>query len=250
MSRQYKAVMVEDEPLARQRLQKLLIPYSERIELIGEASDGEEGLVLIESLKPDLVFLDVQMPVMNGFEMLQQLSYTPRIIFTTAYDQYAIKAFEENSLDYLLKPIEEQRLYRTIQKLDVLETTEQDNQLHQLIQRLDSEDLKTITVTLGDRMILIRVEDIVYFHAEDKYVFVHDREGKKHLISTTLSALEKKLGETFLRVHRSYIINRDHVREIRKSVNGKLTFYMTGTTETRITTGQSYTPLVRKLFQM
>jgi len=250
MSRKYKVIIVEDEQLARDRLRKLLLPFADQLDIIGEATDGSEGLALAEALRPDLVFLDIQMPVMNGFEMLQQLTYEPRIIFTTAFDQYAIKAFEENSVDYLLKPIEEQRLQRSIQKLESLQSSDSNDQLTMLIQKLGSEELKTITVTIGDRMLLVPVEDILYFHAEDKYVFIHDKAGKKHLISTSLSDLEKKLGNSFLRVHRAYIINRNHVQEIRKALNSKLTFYMKGTESAKITSSHSYTPAIRKLFQL
>jgi len=248
MTRKYKAVIVDDEKLARDRLSKLLIPYTHKIDIIGEATDGEEALVLVESLRPDLLFLDIQMPVMNGFEMLEKVSYQPRIIFTTAFDQYAIKAFEENSLDYLLKPIEEQRLRRTILKLETLEVESQNSQLQHLLEKLDSEKVKTLTVTIGDRMIPISVENVVYFHAEDRYVFIHDKDGKKHLLSTSLTELEKKLSDSFIRVHRAFIINRDYVREIRKSVNGKLTFCMNGHGNASITSSHGYTPAVRKMF--
>lgn len=248
MTRKYKAVIVDDEQLARDRLSKLLSPYTDKIEVIGEATDGEEALVLVESLQPDLVFLDVQMPVMDGFEMLKKASYKPRIIFTTAFDQYAIKAFEENSVDYLLKPIEEQRLRRTILKLETLEAESQKTQLQHLLKKLGTETVKTLTVSIGDRMILIPVENITHFHAEDRYVFIHDKDGKKHLLSTSLTELENKLGDSFIRIHRAFIINRDYVLEIRKSVNGKLTFHMGGKEEVQLTSSHSYTPSVRKMF--
>ena len=248
MNQKRKVVIIDDEKLARDRLRKLLLPYANRIDIIGEASDGQEGLVLVESLKPEIIFLDVQMPLMDGFQMLGKISYDARIIFTTAYDQYAIRAFEESALDYLLKPIEQERLNQSIHKLEQLSLSEERAQLQELLQRIGNEELKTITVSLGNRMILLKVEDIVYFHAEDKYVFVHHVSGKKHLLSSSLIELEKKLGDSFIRVHRAYIINRDHIKEISKSVNGKLNFLMHG--DEQIMSSHSYTPVIRKLLQL
>ncbi|RZL14999.1 MAG: response regulator, partial [Pedobacter sp.] len=105
----YKTIVIDDEQLARQRIKRLLKEYDE-IEIIAEAENGAEGLLLIEQHQPDLIFLDIEMPVLNGFEMLAKLTHQPKVVFTTAYDQYAIKAFEEGSIDYLLKPVELERL--------------------------------------------------------------------------------------------------------------------------------------------
>lgn len=245
---EYKAILIDDERLARDRLKKLLAKHQDDVEIIGEASDGEEGLAIIQDLKPKLIFLDIQMPVMDGFEMLQHLVNPPLIIFTTAFDQYAIKAFEENSIDYLLKPIGEERLYQSIQKLKNLDTDTSSKELQKLLEKLKKPELKTITVSLGDRMILVPVKDIVYFHAEDKYVVIYDTLGKKHLISSSLTDLENKLDDSFIRVHRAYIINRDYVKEIRKGSNGTLNFVMKGQEETQINSSQTYTPIIRKRF--
>ncbi|WP_310587864.1 LytR/AlgR family response regulator transcription factor [Emticicia agri] len=113
----FKTILIDDEPLAISRLKRLLSHYSAVISIIDEAHNGQEGLEKIEAQKPDLIFLDIEMPLMTGFEMLANLSYMPKVIFSTAYDQYAIRAFEENSVDYLLKPIEAERLEKTIEKL-------------------------------------------------------------------------------------------------------------------------------------
>lgn len=244
------SVIIDDEQLARERLAKMLKVHSHVVRIIGEASNGEEGAALVEDLRPELIFLDIEMPVMGGFEMLKKISYQPRIIFTTAYDEYAIKAFEQNSIDYLLKPIEEERLAWSIQKLASFEKRPEQDQVSQLLKKLHTEELKTISVTLGDRITLVKKEDIVYFHAEDKYVLVYDRVGSRHLISTTLTELEHQLGSSFVRIHRSYILNRAFVKEIRKSVNGKLTFYMAGVKSVQLTSSQGYTPAVRRAFQV
>lgn len=244
----YKAIIVEDEQLARERLRKLLLNTND-IEVIGEATDGQEGIALIEKFKPDVIFLDVQMPLMDGFEMLQKLSSQPYVIFTTAYDQYAIKAFEENSIDYLLKPIEEERLQRSIKKLKEFRYN-QNPEIQRLLMKLEARPFDTITVSLGDRIILVKTRDVAFFHAEDKYVLAHDKQGKKHLLSTALKDLETRLDSSFLRVHRSYIINCDYVAEIRKSFNGKLTFRLNDDTNTEITGSHGYIPLIKNKFQL
>jgi two-component system LytT family response regulator len=248
MNSRYKTILVEDESLARQRLKKLLSAHEDSIELIGEATDGEEGLVLAESLKPDLIFLDIQMPVKDGFEMLQQLHHKAKIIFTTAFDQYAIKAFEENSIDYLLKPIEKDRLAKSIQKLKRLDQKNHTHELEQLLSKLNTKSIDTLSVKLGDKIILVSVKEISYFHAEDKYVFAAHDSGKRHLLNSSLSDLEKTLPDSFIRIHRSYIINSSFIKEIRKGVNGKLDFVMKTAEQTpmSISSSQTYTPIVRK----
>lgn len=247
MAKVLSAVIVEDEVLARQRLKKLLEPYSNQLEIVGEASDGSQGITLVESLKPELIFLDVQMPVMNGFDMIKQLSYKPHIIFTTAYDQYAIRAFEENSLDYLLKPIEDSRLEVTINKIGQLDFGQQQEQIRTLIERLEATGDETIAVTLGDRIKLVKIQDIAYFHAEDKYVFIHTLKGDKHLLSTSLVELERKLNASFIRIHRAYIIHKSHIGEIRKSFNGKYAFVMNDSEKSSITSSQTYASVIRKV---
>ena len=119
MNKTWKTLIIDDERLARQRLVRILKPYK-HIDIIGEAANGRDGLEKIEELKPDLIFLDIEMPVFNGFEMLRQLKHQPKVVFTTAYDQYAIKAFEEDSIDYLLKPVEANRIEKTIEKLQLI----------------------------------------------------------------------------------------------------------------------------------
>jgi two-component system LytT family response regulator len=247
-----KALIVEDELLARQRLKKLLLPYAHQLEIIGEATNGEEGLKMIESLRPDFIFLDIQMPILNGFEMLLKLTFKPYIIFTTAYDEYAIKAFEENSIDYLLKPIRSERLEITMDKIAKLETKTDSqlfdqNSIDTLIQHLQpSKKIRSITVSLGDKITIVSLDDIVFFQAEDKLTTIYTKGQKKHLITQSLSQLEKKLPDYFMRLNRSSIINDREILEIRKGFNGKLVFEMKHTDKTKITTGSSYTSLVKE----
>ncbi|WP_113638821.1 LytR/AlgR family response regulator transcription factor [Nubsella zeaxanthinifaciens] len=245
----WKTIIIEDEQLARQRLKRLLNNYSE-IEIIGEAENGQLGLQLIESLRPDLIFLDIEMPVLNGFEMLAKLKENlPKIVFTTAYDQYAIKAFEEGSIDYLLKPIELERLDKTILKLKQSNLAKPAIAIEDLLQKIKGKtNLKTLTVKLGDRILLIKLEDIIHAQAEDKYVFLHTADGKKHLTDYTLSNLEEKLPEDFLRIHRSDIINTNHITEIRRGFNGALIFVMSN--GAKVTSSRSNSESLRERFEI
>ncbi|RZL47653.1 MAG: response regulator [Pedobacter sp.] len=244
----WKTVIIDDEQLARQRIKRLLKEYDE-IEIIAEAENGAEGLEIIESLKPDLIFLDIEMPVLNGFEMLAKLKHQPKVVFTTAYDQYAIKAFEEGSIDYLLKPIEIERLDKTIKKLKQTNLAPAQVPIEELIRQIQGKkSIKTLTVKLGDKILLIKLDDIVHIQAEDKYVFLHTVDGKKHLTDFTLSTLEEKLPEEFLRIHRSEIINTEYIKEIRKGFNGALIFVLNNADETRVTSSRSNSETLRLRF--
>lgn len=246
----YKTIVIDDEQLARQRIKRLLKEYDE-IEIIAEAENGAEGLLLIEQHQPDLIFLDIEMPVLNGFEMLAKLTHQPKVVFTTAYDQYAIKAFEEGSIDYLLKPVELERLDKTIKKLKQSNLAPAQIPLEELIRQINGKKaIKTLTVKIGDKILLIKLSDIVHIEAEDKYVFLHTVDGKKHLTDFTLSTLEEKLPEEFLRIHRSDIINTDFIKEIRKGFNGALIFVLNNPTETRVTSSRSNSETLRIKFDI
>ena len=246
----WKTIVIDDEQLARQRIKRLLKAYDE-IDVIAEAQDGGKGLELIHLHLPDLIFLDIEMPVLNGFEMLAKLTHQPKVVFTTAYDQYAIKAFEEGSVDYLLKPIEIERLDKTIKKLKQTNLAAAPLQIEALIRQMNQKKvIKTLTVKLGDKILLVKLTDIVYVQAEDKYVFLHTNDGKKHLTDFTLSALEEKLTEEFVRVHRSEIINTEYVKEIRKGFNGALIFVLNNSEETRVTSSRSNSGALRERFDI
>lgn len=246
----WKTIIIDDEQLARQRIKRLLKEYSE-LTIIAEAENGAEGLALIEQNQPDLIFLDIEMPILNGFEMLAKLKHQPKVVFTTAYDQYAIKAFEEGSIDYLLKPIELERLDKTIKKLKQTNLASAQLSLEELIRQINGKkEIKTLTVKLGDKILLIKLSDIVNIQAEDKYVFLHTIDGKKHLTDFTLSVLEEKLPEDFIRIHRSDIINTNYIKEIRKGFNGSLTFILNNQTETRVSSSRSNSEALRIKFDI
>lgn len=255
----FKTLLIDDEPLARARLRRLLNQFEATFDINGEASNGAEGLALITDLRPDVIFLDIEMPLMNGFEMLAHLTYMPMVIFATAYDQYAIQAFEENSIDYLLKPVEMERLAKTVDKLKKLAVTNQrkeaDNQFNQNLLQLINQlkpkkELYAISVKYADKILLVPLEDISYFEAEDKYVFLATKEGQKYLTSYTIAVLEEKLPTHFTRVSRAAILNSHHIKEIQKHFDGKYILALTDKKATKITSGQSFSENVRQLFEL
>lgn len=243
----WKTIIIEDEQLARQRLKRLLANYQE-VEIIAEAENGLEGLELINQHQADLVFLDIEMPILNGFEMLAKLTHhQPKVVFTTAYDQYAIKAFDEGSIDYLLKPIELERLDKTILKLKQTNLAKPVMALDDLLQQIKGKSVqKTLTVKLGDRILLIKIEEIIHIQAEDKYVFLYTADGKKHLTDYTLSVLEAKLPDDFIRIHRSDIINTNYITEIRRGFNGALIFVMSN--QSKVSSSRSNSEALRARF--
>ncbi len=252
MNRKLQTIIIDDEELARLRLIRLLKNYNDIINIIGEAVNGEDGLKKIEGLKPDLIFLDIEMPVYNGFEMLSKLEDPPRVVFTTAYDQYAIKAFEEDSVDYLLKPVEAERLELTMKRLEKENKSDAVSlPIESLLKQLNiKKDTKTLTVKIGDRILLIKPENIAYIQAEDKYVFLCCLDGKKHLTDFTVSGLESKLPDTFIRINRSTLINTDHISEIRKGFNGTLIFLMKYKEAVKLSSSRRYGEVLREHFEI
>lgn len=249
MNKPLKTIIIDDELIGTQRLKRLLEPY-QLFEVMAEAVNGKEGYDLIEKMHPDVIFLDIEMPVMNGFEMLKLIKHRPKVVFTTAFDQYAIKAFEENSIDYLLKPIEKDRLDLTVKKLQSSASSFPDMaSIQNLIKVMQPpKELKTLTVRLGDKIMLVRLDEVSYIEAEDKYVFLHCIDGSSHLTDFTMAYLEEKLPDDFVRIHRSFIINTDQIKEIRKSFNGALCFTMNDKDISRLSSSRSYSSNLRDKF--
>jgi two-component system, LytTR family, response regulator len=210
-----KTIIIEDENLARERLKLLLQKHEDIIEIIAEAANGQEGLEMITEYKPDLIFLDIQMPGLTGFEMLQQLDEIPLVIFTTAYDEYALQAFETNTIDYLLKPIAPERLEKAIHKLQQMGSNQSqlNEQMLDFIAKISQPKASFIKVKTGTITKLIKLEKIYYFQAEDKYTFLHTYD-KKYILSESLNELEKTLSSQFKRIHRAYVINLDFIKKI------------------------------------
>ncbi|HMG67565.1 MAG TPA: LytTR family DNA-binding domain-containing protein [Chitinophagaceae bacterium] len=252
MNQLFKAIVIDDEPAARRLMKNLLQEYKDIVEVIAEANNGREAIEKIEELNPDLIFLDIQMPDMTGFEVIEQLTKKPNIIFTTAYEQYAIKAFETFSIDYLLKPIKEERLEQSIEKLKRFGRLNQSfdvDGLQEIIRQLQTPKKATaLPIKSGDRIILLRYETIAYLEAQDKYVCVFTTDGQKYLTDHSLTILEEKLPPSFCRIHRSYIINKDRIREMHRHFSGRYLFIMDDKAATRITSGRTYQEIFRSEF--
>lgn len=216
-----RALIIDDERLARSELKKLLADFPD-IEVVGEAVNAKDGREKIETLDPDLLFLDIQMPDQTGFELLSELEKSPRVIFTTAYDEYAIKAFEFNALDYLLKPIEPARLADALQKLHQEDT----EKLAPNTNRLYEND--QVFVKDGDRCWFVRLSDIRLFESVGNYARVYFDENKP-LILKSLNALEERLDEkVFFRANRKHIVNMRMIDKIDTYFNGGLLLEMKG----------------------
>jgi len=252
MNQLYKAIVIDDEPAARRLMKNLLREHNDVVEVIDEASNGKEAIEKIEKLNPDLIFLDIQMPDLTGFEVIEQLSKKPNIIFTTAYEQYAIKAFETFSIDYLLKPIKEERLEQSMQKLRQfgrLNPTIDVNGLQEIIRQFQAPRKATaLPIKTGDRINLVRYENIAYLEAQDKYVCVFTMDGQKYLTDHSLTILAEKLPSTFCRIHRSYIINKEKIREMHRHFSGRYLFIMDDKAATRLTSGRTYQDVFRTEF--
>ena len=240
----YKAIVIDDEPAARRLMKSLLEEHADTVTVIAEAGNGREAIQKIEELNPDLIFLDIQMPDLTGFEVIEKLTRKPNIIFTTAYEQYAIKAFETFSIDYLLKPIKEERLEQSIEKLKHfgrLNTSINIAGLQEIIRQFQAPAKTTaLTIKTGDRIILLRFESIIYLEAQDKYVYVYMADGQKHLTDQSLSSLSERLPIQFCRIQKSYIINKEKIREMHRHFNGRYIFIMEDKTGTRLTSGRTY----------
>jgi two-component system LytT family response regulator len=210
-----KALIIDDEQLARELI-KNYIANTPGIQIIGECENGFEGARQIAELKPDLVFLDIQMPKLNGFEMLELTDDPPEIIFITAHNDFAIRAFEMNAVDYLLKPYSRERLLAAVQKAAdrILSGSGKENKVKALVQQPLTERLERIVVKSGTKIRVIPVDKIIYLEAQDDYIMVYTDEGK-HLKQGTMSYYEDHLdGSKFIRVHRSYIVRIDQVVQL------------------------------------
>lgn len=250
----FTTLLIDDEPIALGRLKRLLTQFDDLIEVVGEALNGLEGIQKIETLRPNLLFLDIEMPQMTGFEMLSRLSYMPMVVFVTAYDQYAIKAFEENSIDYLLKPVEKERLAKTMDKLRNLrpeqEQTLSQESLRQLIgSMVPKKEMHSISVKSGDKILFVPLSDISFFQAEDKYVLLNTVDNKQYLMNYTITSLEEKLPSNFVRVSRSTIVNSAKIREMERYFTGKYMIVMLDQKQSKIESGSAYQENVKRLME-
>jgi len=211
-----KAILIDDEPLARSIIAEYLGNYSE-VSIVQECGDGFEGVKAITQHQPDLIFLDVQMPKINGFEMLELLETPPSVIFTTAFDEYAMKAFEAHAVDYLLKPFSKERFDKAIKKwMDSRGKSGEKKEVESLVETTihSPEQHNRVVVKTGSKIRIIPMHEIHYLEADDDYVKIHTAEGS-YLKKKTMGYFEEVLDKAhFVRVHRSYILQVQQVTRI------------------------------------
>jgi two-component system, LytTR family, response regulator len=221
-----RTVIVDDEPLARKGI-RLRLEREKDIEIAGEAADGEAAVALIRDVRPDLLFVDVQMPGMSGFDVLEQIAdiHVPAVIFVTAHDEYAVRAFEVEAIDYLLKPFTQDRFDETLARARRDIAT--------------AGPLTRLVVRSRDTWVILKSEEIDWLEAAANYVDVHAR-GRSFLIRSTISSLEQRLDpDRFARIHRSTIVNVDRVAEIRSDAHGDFDVTLTNGKVLRMTRGYS-----------
>jgi len=210
-----KCIIIDDEPLAQHIIQEYVSKQAD-MEVVAICSDGFEAAKSIQALRPDLIFLDIQMPKLTGFELLELLEKPPYVIFTTAFDAYALKAFEKNAVDYLLKPIPPKRFEQAIEKFKLSFQPNQDIQQinTESLQEEYSPELERIVVKSGTQIKIIPVQQICYLEAYDDYVKIHTAEGV-FLKNKTMISFEKQLNpKLFVRIHRSFIIRIDQLAKL------------------------------------
>ena len=254
-----KTLIVDDEAIARRGLRRLLQQEAD-LEVIGECASGREALEAIRSLKPDLVFLDVQMPEMNGFDVLRalQAELLPYLVFVTAYDEYALRAFEVQAVDYLLKPFSGKRLEQALERVRLQirsekKANELSRRLAELLNRMDPKPpphpafLRRIALKESGKVSFVNVEDVSWIEAADNYICLHVG-NRSHLLRGTLTDIEQKLDpDQFVRVHRSRIVNIGWIREMHPLSSGDCLLVMHDGTE--ITSSRTYAENRRRILQ-
>ena len=242
-----RSLIVDDEPAARSRLARLLSAHSE-IEIAGQASDGLEALEKIEQLHPELVFLDIQMPGLDGFQVLHSIPSSvpyPLVVFVTGYDRHALAAFEANALAYLLKPVESERLATVVERASRLCAPDQQREVHAEVARARSTPLAQVVGRKRDRFILLNPADILYFAAEDGLIKARTAVDS-FLVNYQLSELEASLPESFFRARRSVLVNLSRVKEIRPYFKSSFLLVLNDAGETPIAVAGRQAKLLRQ----
>jgi two-component system, LytTR family, response regulator len=221
-----KAVIIDDESSCRKTLQVLLAKYCPEVTITGVYSNGQEALAPLQSNPPDLVFLDVEMPLMNGFDMLQKLPMINfSLVFTTSYDQYALKAFRFSAIDYLLKPIDKDALVLAVEKVQKFDRKIEPSQLEMIQQNFYHPfvPLKKIALPTMEGLQMAQIEDILYAESDDNYSILYFKNKQKLLVTLSLKEIEETLEDhSFTRVHRCYLVNMNHIDKYQKGEGGYL----------------------------
>lgn len=245
----YRAVLVENEEHSRARLRRLLAAFPERVQIVGEAADGPAAASLLREVEPDLLFLDIDLPGQNGFEVLDQLDAQPTVVFTTAFNQQALEAFRTHAVEYLLKPIEEQALEGVFIKLESPGFDEERlaGAVRQLLSTVSVPYLARVTCKIGDRTVFVKPGEITYFQADSKCTAVHTANSE-YLIDTPLIELESKLDpRDFVRIHRATLVNIAWVAQMRRTFDGKLKVLLRDAKSTELLASRMFAENLRNL---
>lgn len=238
------SAIIEDENLAVERLQSLLCDIDFDLSIDVVSNTGNEAIRVCNEIRPDLIFLDIHLPDMRGFEVIKALDFQPYVIFTTAYAEYAIEAFQTWAIDYLLKPFSKEQLIAALNKFRVVysnNTLSQKVNWHELSELFEkAEKRKSIPIKQGSKIKLIDLNDIGYVIAEDKYCKVVLTNGKELFCDWSLKEVEKNLSVDFIRIHRSSIINSVHVSEMHRGFRGRYTFHFKHNKIQPLRSGASY----------
>jgi two-component system LytT family response regulator len=245
----YRSVIVENEEHSRSRLRRLLSAFEQDLEIVGEAQNGPSAVEIVREKRPDLLFLDIDLPGCTGFQVLEQLDYQPAVIFTTAFNEHALRAFDSFAIDYLLKPIDSEAVGRALGKLRAMGFNHArfSRALEQLVENSGTHYLTRVSCRVGDRTVIVKIGEVLYFQADHKYTSVHVASGE-YLIDTSLIDLEQRLNpRDFVRIHRSTLVNVAWIAEIRRSYDGRLRVVLCDSKNTELVASRSYADNLRNL---
>ncbi len=251
-----RAYLVDDESLALDRLAKLL-RATRRVDVVGATTNPKTAIDFLSSAQLDVIFLDIHMPELSGFELLNRLPSQPPVVFTTAYDQYALKAFEVNSIDYLLKPIDSGKLERALNKLESRRNNGSQGELTGELRSTIVKLARSLTVEesafpnricsrIGDRIVLIDLDQITHFYSEARLTYA-STGARQYIVDYSLSSLEEALSsQGFLRIHRSTLVNLASIDELHRWFGGRMIARIKGSNRTELTVARSFVPMLRE----
>lgn len=247
-----EVAIIEDEQPAVDRLRKMLMDLSEQVKVVTIAMTGKEAIAQCEKSKPRLIFLDIHLPDMRGFEVIKKLSYQPYVIFTTAYAEYALEAFRTRAIDYLLKPFDKHQLQAAIEKYrSIHEEQKPKVDWEEMSSLFDKRKERTsLAVKNGDKIKLVDLDQIVIVQADDKYAQLTLQDGTTMFCDQLLKDIESRLNDNFLRIHRSIIVNTSLVREISRGFKSRYSFHFKSPKVSSVRSSASYSDEIKERFNL
>lgn len=240
----YSCIIVDDEHLARKRILRLLERHTRNFEVLAECDNAVDLLDYIKNNSVDIIFLDIEMPELKGTEALKKIPQDIFVIFSTAYKEYALDAFENDAFDYLLKPISQERFDKTIFKIESKSNRFKKPEAEDL--NYTKENIELIPVQINDKTIFLKADEVSYAQAKNKYVEIISIKGERYLLSNTLNELEEKFAQ-FTRIQKGILINKNQIKEVRKFFNSRVKIYMNDKDCTCLTSGRSYMDNIKKI---